>query len=100
MVGYQGGLVGWTESDFTGWQDQFVNIVGGKLTGVQSGVFNQAADAEGALLGWVNVTDSMNGFQLAAVNYTKRLHGLQIGILNIATEKERWPILPIVNWSF
>lgn len=31
---------------------------------------------------------------------TDTLNGLQIGILNVVNKKEKFPILPIVNWSF
>jgi hypothetical protein len=56
--------------------------------------------AEGFLLGFVNVTDSMNGFQLALVNVTRELNGLQVGIVNVARNASGHPVLPIVNWVF
>ena len=32
--------------------------------------------------------------------YARVLDGVQIGLINIARNKERFRVLPIVNWSF
>jgi hypothetical protein len=28
------------------------------------------------------------------------MHGLQIGIINVIRQKEKMPVLPIINWMF
>jgi len=100
VVGLQYGIIGYAEGDFTGWQDNMINVSEGKFTGLAWGLGNSCNDAEGFLLGFVNMTTAMNGFQLGFINYTRRLHGLQVGLLNIVKDKEQLPVLPIVNWSF
>ena len=42
----------------------------------------------------------MSGFQLGIVNYTESMYGLQIGLINFIKEKDKLPVLPLVNWSF
>jgi hypothetical protein len=85
-VGVQFGLVGYNESNFTGWMDNSVNITKGKSKGVQ--------------LGFVNYARSMNGVQLGFVNYAGSMEGLQIGLVNVITQGGAFPVFPIVNWSF
>ena len=98
--GVQWGIVGFNEGDFIGWQDQFVTIVGGTFTGFQSGFYNDLDNGEAVQFGIINRARTMSGFQLGLVNYTEGMYGLQIGLLNFIQEKDRFPVLPIVNWSF
>jgi hypothetical protein len=84
--GVQWGLVGLADADFTGWQDNFVNVVNN--------------DFEGFQWGFVNYANHANGFQLGFVNYAVTLHGLQIGLVNIIKQGGQFPVFPIVNWSF
>ena len=84
--GLQYGLVGISDSDFTGWQDCTVNITNGKFEGFQYGI--------------VNYADYMSGFQLGLVNYARSAKGLQIGLVNIIRQGGQFPVFPIVNWSF
>jgi hypothetical protein len=100
FTGVQWALVGLTNGNFTGWQDNAVNIVDGKMSGLQAGIFNQSRDAEGVLLGWVNITGHMSGFQLALFNMTDTLNGLQVGVVNVVKQGTSHPVLPLVNWSF
>ncbi len=86
FIGLQYGLVGLSDSDFSGWQDCFVNITNKKFEGFQ--------------FGWVNYADYMSGFQLGLVNYTRSAKGLQIGLVNIIRQGGQFPVFPIVNWSF
>jgi hypothetical protein len=92
--------VGFARGDFHGWQDNLVNIVEDEFYGFQSGFYQQAGRMEGLQLGWINITDSMNGVQLGLFNMTRSMEGLQIGIVNVIKEKDKLPVLPIVNWSF
>jgi hypothetical protein len=85
-LGMQFGLVGYTEANFTGWQDNGVNVVKGNFEGFQWGVVNYANNAK--------------GLQLGFVNYTVTLNGLQIGLVNIIKQNGAFPVFPIVNWSF
>jgi hypothetical protein len=86
FIGLQYGLVGLSDSDFSGWQDCVVNITNKKFEGFQ--------------FGWVNYADYMSGFQLGLVNYAKTAKGLQIGLVNIIRQGGQFPVFPIVNWSF
>jgi hypothetical protein len=84
--GIQYGLLGIIESDFQGWQDNFVNITKRNCTGLQLGVVNSA--------------HSMNGIQIGIVNVAENMEGLQIGVINIIKHGGQFPFFPIVNWSF
>lgn len=99
--GLQYGAVGISDSDFVGWQYHFVNIAKESVTGAQTGLFNSAGDMKGFQYGFVNTSDQMNGVQLGVVNYTQRMtRGLQIGVVNIISEGGKFPVFPVVNWSF
>lgn len=101
VKGLQHGVVGMAESDFLGWQDNIVaNLTDGKMTGLQSGAYNQTAQGEGVQWGFVNVADSFHGFQFGLLNKTNTMEGLQVGLVNIISKAPSHPILPIVNWSF
>ncbi|MCP4582897.1 MAG: hypothetical protein GY839_14905 [candidate division Zixibacteria bacterium] len=86
FVGVQFGAVGYTEANFTGWQDNWVNVVKGNMEGLQWGVVNYAHYA--------------HGLQLGLVNYAGSMKGLQIGFVNIIKQGGAFPVFPIVNWSF
>lgn len=98
--GLQWGIVGFVEGDFIGWQDHFVNMTGGTFTGFQSGFYNDLDNGEAFQLGFINRARTVSGFQLGFINYTESMYGLQIGLINFIQEKDRFPVLPIVNWSF
>ena len=98
--GLQWGLVGFVEGDFVGWQNTWVNVVDGTVTGLQTGLYNQAAAGEVFQLGLVNMADDVSGFQLGLVNFAENMYGLQIGLVNIIQSKTAFSFLPIVNWSF
>ena len=85
-AGIQFGIVNLVDSDFTGWQDSWVNVTKGKFEGFQSGI--------------VNHSKNMRGFQLGLVNYAEIMKGLQIGLVNIIRQGGAFPVFPIVNWSF
>ena len=84
--GIQFGMVALVDSDFMGWQDNWVNVTKGRFEGFQSGT--------------VNYAKNMNGFQFGLVNYAERMKGLQIGLVNIIRQGGAFPVFPIVNWSF
>jgi len=115
--GLQWSLVNYTKGDVAGlqwgWYNQagpmvgiqwgIANVAGGEFTGWQAGGLNldQSGLTHGFCLGLVNVTDQMKGFQLGLVNVTNSMvSGLQIGIVNIIKDKEKLPVLPLVNWRF
>ena len=83
-----------------GLQNAAVNVVEGTITGMQWGLYNQAAAGEVFQLGLVNMTDDVSGFQLGLVNFAENMYGLQIGLVNIIQSKTAFSFLPIVNWSF
>ena len=82
--GVQFGLVGLVEADYTGWQDNGVNITKGKFEGLQWGIVNYAGTISGVQIGLVNY----------AANMTK---GLQIGLVNIIKQGGQFPVFPIVT---
>lgn len=84
--GVQFGFVGIVEADFTGWQDNGVNITHGKFEGLQWGIVNYGGTVSGVQIGLVNY----------AANMTK---GLQIGLVNIIKQGGQFPFFPIVNWA-
>jgi hypothetical protein len=85
-LGVQWGLVGMVESDFVGWQNNWVNVVENDFEGFQWGLVNYANHA--------------NGFQLGLVNYAVSMKGLQIGLVNVIKQGGQFPVFPIINWSF
>lgn len=98
--GLQWGWVGIAEGRVEGWQNNIVSIVEGEFKGLQTGIYNDANDVEGAQLGWINRSEHCSGLELGIINYSNSMNGLQIGLLNIISGKEKWSILPIVNWQF
>ena len=84
--GVQMGFIGLVDSDFVGWQYNSVNVTKGNFEGFQWGIVNYAKYA--------------NGFQLGIVNYAESMKGLQIGLVNIIQQGGKFPVFPIVNWSF
>jgi hypothetical protein len=98
---WQIGVLNSVEGDFIGWQDAWVvNYTGGKFIGFQSGIYNEAAEAEAFQLGIINKAGNMSGFQLGFVNWCESMHGLQIGLANYIASKETLPFFVFVNWSF
>ena len=86
FTGVQWALVGIVDRDFLGWQSNFINLTGGKMTGFQYGLYNRAARVE--------------GLQLGLVNQTGTIHGLQIGLVNIIQKGGWLPVMVIANGNF
>ena len=84
-VGIQIGLLN-TAERFKGARVALANVTSDEGHGVHVGLLNSVSNGSGFMLGLVNVAD---GFR-----------GLQIGLLNIINSKDRWPEIPLVNWSF
>jgi len=112
-VGMQGGLYNQSE-ELKGAQIGLANI-GYQATGVQLGLYNYSTvnggvqaglvnvgyeSAHGVQAGLLNQTASFCGLQIGVINRTQRLQGMQIGLLNMVSEKEVWPVAPLVNWVF
>ncbi len=89
-----GAQVGW------GLGIAIANVVRGKYTGFQSGLYNGAGSAEGFQMGVLNnVGGRAAGLQFGLVNVADDMNGFQVGLINIIRSKERFPVLPIVNWK-
>ena len=58
----------------------------GELRGIAVSAFNDIRGAQ-------------HGLAIGLINITEELHGVQIGLVNIARNKDRFPFLPLVNWS-
>jgi hypothetical protein len=84
--GVQLGFLNMSEANFLGLQKGFVNVTQGDFEGFQWGFFNYSKFA--------------NGFQLGFVNYVESMKGLQIGLVNVIKQGGKFPVFPIVNWSF
>jgi len=102
VTGIQWAGVGIVEGDFTGGQLSFAAITNGNMQGVQTGAYTHSgAGSTGLQWGFVNTSDDFSGLQIGFVNITQNMRkGLQIGLLNIIKSKEKFPILPLVNWVF
>ncbi len=87
FVGVEWGLVGITEADGTGWQNNAVSWAGSSFTGLQTGIFNRAGRLTGLQLGLINYAESVES-------------GLQIGLANIIKEGGWLPFMVIVNGGF
>jgi hypothetical protein len=55
---------------------------------------------EGFQWGAVNYAGRINGLQLAIVNYAERANGVQVGLVNIIKEGGMFPVMIIANWGF
>lgn len=107
VTALQLGLVNLVEGDMEGLQlgwgfgGAIANVVRGEALGAQIALYNQAATGRGFQWGAVNnVQGRMAGFQLSIVNIADDMNGLQVGLVNIIRSKERFPVLPLVNWKF
>ncbi|UCC26768.1 MAG: hypothetical protein JSU98_06585 [Gemmatimonadales bacterium] len=100
------GAVNIVEGDFTGVQagwagGSLANITRGQMKGLQFALYNGAGSGQGLQWGFVNNTEGrMEGLQISFVNIANDLHGVQVGLINIIRSKDRFPVLPIVNWKF
>lgn len=98
---FQWGLAHIVEGDFLGLQGGLVNMTQGTMQGFQYGFYNGAGAGEGFQWGFVNNTEGrMAGLQLSFVNVANDMNGIQVGLINIIRSKDRFPVLPIVNWKF
>ncbi len=83
-MGVQSALAVSVTGDGTGFQAAGVNVVNGKFTGVQCGIYSQVEECSGLQLGLVNISGK-KGFQIGLVNYI---------------EDALIPVFPILNFSF
>jgi len=63
-----------------------INIVHGQLTGVQSGLYNQADELHGLQGGLVNFGYEARGGQIGLYNYSKSAGGIQLGLINFSDD--------------
>jgi hypothetical protein len=100
------GAVNIVEGDFTGLQagwagGSLVNFTRGHMKGLQFAIYNGAGSGQGLQWGLVNNTEGhMEGLQVSFVNIANDFNGLQVGLINIIRSKDRFPVLPLVNWKF
>ena len=83
--GLQGGLVNYTESEFSGLQLAAIN-------------YNKGT-AKGLLWSGVNYAGTGGGLHIAFLNYAERMQGVQVGVLNIIKEGGAFPFMVIANWG-
>jgi hypothetical protein len=100
VLGLQGGLVNNVGGNVTGWQQGAVNLTRGLVQGVQAGFYSQSLGTEGVMWSGINNTRRMQGLQVGIVNIADDMDGLQLGLVNIIRSKDRFPVLPFVNWKF
>lgn len=92
----------------------FVNRAHEEFSGLQFAILNQSGNANGVILGGMNVTDDKTkgiqvgvinssmetrGIQIGLINYTESMTGFQIGLVNVITESVV-PFFPIINFCF
>jgi len=102
VKGVEWGLGNWVEASFNGWQAGFVDHVGTRFVGLQSGILNiTKGDLTGAQLGAVNWAEGyVHGTQMGLFNYsTGRFIGLQGGAVNVAKGEFSGAALGIVNYA-
>ena len=99
--GMQYGFANITDASAKGLQLGVVNFNKGSMTGLQWGGVNTTKEMKGFQYGVVNHAGTMRGFQLGFVNYAEVMDkGLQIGLINIIREGGKFPVFPVINWSF
>ena len=100
--GVQWAFVPHTKGTFSGWQSGLVAVTEGMFTGLQTGTITKAGSGKGVQYGFVNIATSWNGLQLGAVNVADNMKGggLQIGLINVIKQGGKFPVFPIVNWTF
>lgn len=102
VKGVELGLGNWVEGSFSGWQDGFVNHIGTRFVGLQSGILDIAkGDSTGAQLGAVNWAEGfVHGVQAGLFNYsTGRFIGFQGGVVNVSKGEFSGAALGIVNYA-
>jgi hypothetical protein len=90
-AGVEVGFINYTQGDMTGFQGipylsfwNAANIVRGRATGVQGGLYNQAESMRGFQGGLANVGYDAAGLQIGLYNYAEEFGGVQLGLVNIA----------------
>jgi hypothetical protein len=48
---------------------------------------------------WNRTAGRQEGLTIGILNIADELHGVQIGLINIARNKARYRVLPLVNWN-
>jgi len=101
VSGLDWGFVTRTTNMSKGVQTGFVSIADARFVGFQYSWVNVCkTDFEGFQWGIVNYAHYCNGFQLGLVNYAGKMKGLQVGLVNVIKQGGKFPVFPIVNWTF
>jgi hypothetical protein len=82
LRGLQTGLVNLTNRDNRMAQFGLVNVAGGNSIGLQTGLVNVTRLISGSQIGLVNVGDKVEGLQLGLVNVANSVDGASIGLLS------------------
>jgi hypothetical protein len=99
--GIQLGVANLVGETFTGWQGGLFNMTRGESGMLQSGAMNLALSGlRGVQLGFVNYAQDISGLQIGVFNACQVMYGVQIGLVNIISDKNILPVLPIVNAAF
>jgi hypothetical protein len=102
MSGVDIGLAHETMGDFRGVGFGLINIVHGEGRGLQfGGIYSEAtARMSGLQVGIVNRSSNMNGIQIGLANFADDMTGFQFGLWNEIKNKEKFPVIPIINAAF
>lgn len=98
-------------ADISGVQIGFVNSCFGiSLTGE---LYKEGGGCHGGMIGVVNSSEYLCGFQVGILNYSRTVQGTQIGVVNVADnlngvqigilnycKNTTLPYIPLINWSF
>lgn len=105
-VALQLAFVNIVEGDMTGVQlgwfggGAIANVVDGTVRGFQMGLYNGSGATQAFQLGGLNNAQGRAaGLQIGLVNVADDMNGFQVGLINIIRSKEKFPVLPIVNWK-
>jgi hypothetical protein len=79
------GVGGWEVDGLVVAPAYFRVTEGGRITGAVISAYNDIRGAQ-------------NGLAIGLVNIADELHGVQVGVINIARNKDRFPVLPLVNY--
>jgi len=69
------------------------------VTGLDVGLWNDAAEMDGLEIGVVNTTYRMRGVQVGVINVTRNAYGVQIGVVNVIRVADI-PFFPVLNMAF
>jgi len=69
------------------------------VTGLDIGLWNDAAEMDGLEIGVINTVYRMRGLQIGVINVARNAYGVQVGVVNVIRSNDV-PFFPVINWYF